>query len=129
MAVTTVRDKVLAGNQKFMAAFSQQNAAGVAKLYTKAGQLLPPGRDAVAGRPAIQAFWQGAMDAGLAQAQLETIEVEACRQTAIELGKYTLLTSSGQIADTGKYLVIWKREAGAWRLHRDIWNSSQPPTQ
>ncbi len=58
MAVMTVRDKVLAGNKKFMAAFSQKDAAGVAKLYTKSGQLLPPGRDAVAGRPAIEAFWQ-----------------------------------------------------------------------
>jgi uncharacterized protein (TIGR02246 family) len=129
MALTTVRDKVIAGNKKFMAAFSQRDAAGVAKLYTKTGLLLPPGREAVSGRQDIQAFWQGAMDLGLAQAQLETIEVEVCRQTAIELGQYTLVMSSGQIADAGKYVVIWKLEAGAWKLHRDIWNSSKPPAQ
>ncbi len=129
MALITVRDNVIAGNKKFMAAFSQKDAAGVAKLYTKAGQLLPPGHEAVAGRPDIQAFWQAAMDAGLAQVQLETIEVEVCRQTAIELGKYMLVTSSDQNADTGKYVVIWKLEGGAWRLHRDIWNSSKSPVQ
>jgi hypothetical protein len=32
----------------------------------------------------------------------------------------------GSILDTGKYIVIWKRENGAWKWHRDIWNSSRP---
>jgi ketosteroid isomerase-like protein len=129
MAIITVREKIIAGNKKFMAAFGQRDGAGVAKLYTKTGQLLPPGREPVVGRPDIQVFWQGAMDAGLTQAQLETVEVELCRETAIEVGKFTLMTASGQIADAGKYLVVWKREAGAWKLHRDIWNSSKPPAQ
>ena len=21
-----------------------------------------------------------------------------------------------------RYLVVWKREGGSWKLHRDIWN-------
>jgi ketosteroid isomerase-like protein len=29
--------------------------------------------------------------------------------------------------DTGKYIVIWKRNsAGDWRWYRDFWNSSLP---
>ena len=28
--------------------------------------------------------------------------------------------------DEGKYIVIWKREAGQWKLHRDILNRSMP---
>jgi ketosteroid isomerase-like protein len=32
----------------------------------------------------------------------------------------------GQVIDNGKYVVLWRREAGQWKLHRDIWNSSQP---
>jgi len=126
MATTTVRAKVLAGNKKFMAAFGQKNAGALAKLYTKGGQLLPPGSEVVAGGAAIQAFWQGALDMGLAQAKLDTVEVEAHRDTAIEVGKYTLLGAGGQVADAGKYLVIWKVEGKSWKLHRDIWNSSPP---
>ncbi len=126
MATTTIRAKVLAGNKKFMAAFGQRNAAALAKLYTKGGHLFPPGSEVVAGQSAIQAFWQGALDMGLAQVTLDTAEVEGYRNTAIEVGKYTLLTATGQVADAGKYLVIWKLEGRSWRLHRDIWNSSQP---
>jgi ketosteroid isomerase-like protein len=120
------RAKVLAGNKKFMAAFGQKNAGALAKLYTKGGQLLPPGSEVVAGGAGIQAFWQGALDAGLAQVTLDTVEVEGHRDTAVEVGRYTLRGAGGQVADAGKYLVIWKIEGRSWKLHRDIWNSSPP---
>jgi hypothetical protein len=28
------------------------------------------------------------------------------------------------VHDDGKYLVIWKRDQGKWRLHRDIWTTN-----
>ncbi len=66
-------------------------------------------------------------DLGIKEARLETVEVEVHGDTATEVGKYTLLVEGGQVADTGKYLVIWKNDEGTWKYHRDIWNSSQPP--
>jgi len=101
MPTTVHRAKVLAGNKKFMAAFGQKNAGALAKLYTKGGQLLPPGSEVVSGGAAIQAFWQGALDAGLVQATLDTVEVEGYRDTAIEVGRYTLRRADGQVADAG----------------------------
>jgi ketosteroid isomerase-like protein len=41
-------------------------------------------------------------------------------------GDHTLKTAGGQVADAGKYLVIWKQEIGAWKLHRDVWTTSRP---
>ena len=126
MPTTTFQAKVLAGNKRFMAAFGQKNAGALAKLYTKGGQLFPPGSEVVTGGAAIQAFWQGALDAGLAQVKLDTVEVEGHRDTTIEVGRYTLRGADGKVADAGKYLVIWKVEGRSWKLHRDIWNSSPP---
>jgi ketosteroid isomerase-like protein len=40
---------------------------------------------------------------------------------------WTLKGKDGAELDHGKYVVIWKKEAGGWKLHRDIWNSSQAP--
>jgi hypothetical protein len=39
---------------------------------------------------------------------------------------YRLQGAGGQVLDMGKYVVIWKQEAGQGKLHRDIWNSSRP---
>jgi len=124
------RDAITAANKTFMAAFKRADAAGMAALYTENGQLLPPGSDFVEGRPAIQAVWQGLMDMGIKAVNLETIEVEGHANTAIEVGKYTIAGEGGKVIDNGKYVVIWKRQRGQWRLHRDIWNTSVPaPTQ
>jgi uncharacterized protein (TIGR02246 family) len=126
MAPTDIRTAIIACNQHFMDAFGRGDAAGLATLYTAGGQLLPPNSAVVAGRDAIRAFWQGAMDLGLKQATLDTVEVEGTSDTAVEVGTYTLRAAGGQVADTGKYVVVWKTEGGTWRLHRDIWNTSQP---
>ena len=126
MTPTDIRSDILACNKHFMEAFGCGDAAGLANLYTVGGQLLPPNSDVVAGRDAIRAFWQGAMDLGLREAALETVEVAGAGDTVLEVGRYTLRTADGQVADTGKYMVAWKTEDGGWKLHRDIWNTSHP---
>jgi hypothetical protein len=45
---------------------------------------------------------------------------------ANEVGKYRITGEGGKLLDTGKYVVVWKREQGQWKLHRDIWNTSMP---
>lgn len=126
MVSTDIRTDILACNKNFMDAFGKGDAGGVAALYTGGAQLLPPYSDVVAGRDAIRAFWQGAMDLGLKAATLDTVEVEGFGNAAVEVGSYTLRAEGGQVADAGKYVVVWKTEGGVWKLHRDIWNTSQP---
>jgi ketosteroid isomerase-like protein len=120
------RSEIEAGNRRFMEAFGRGDSAGVARLYTAGAQLLPAHSDFVAGTTAIQRFWQGVMDMGIKQAVLETLEVESHGEAAHEVGRYTLKTGGGQVADAGKYLVVWKQDGGAWKLHRDIWTTSRP---
>jgi len=120
---------IRAANGRFMETFKRGDAAGVAALYTANGQLLPSDSEFVTGPEAIRNFWKGAMDMGIKEAKLETLEVEDHGDTAIEVGRYALMVEGGQLADAGKYLVVWKNVGGAWKLHRDIWTTSQPAPQ
>ena len=123
---TDVHDAIVAADETFMTTFSRGDAAGIAALYTENGQFLPPNSDFVTGKQAIQATFQAFMDMGIKGINLETIEVEGYGDTASEVGKYTLEGVGGQVMDQGKFIVIWKQEAGQWKLHRDIINSSMP---
>jgi uncharacterized protein (TIGR02246 family) len=123
---TDLRPLIESANSQFTAAFERRDAAAIASLYTQEAQLLPPNSDFVRGPEAIRTFWQGVLNMGLDQATLETIDVEAHGDTAIEVGRYSLF-AKGLRADSGKYIVIWKHDAGTWRLHRDMWSSSAPP--
>ena len=53
-----------------MEAFRRDDAAAIAKLYTATGRLLPAHSDFIDGTPAIQRFWQRAMDVGIKEAIL-----------------------------------------------------------
>ena len=121
-----VHDAIVAVYEKFMSAFSQGDPAGIAALYTENGQLLPPNIGVVTGKEAMQAAFQSFMDMGLKAITLEPVEVEAFGDTATDVGTYTLAVEGGQVVDEGKYMVIWKQEAGQWKLHRDMFNTSLP---
>ena len=65
---------------------------------------------------------------GIASVQLKTVELDELGAAANELGEFVLKTADGTVADSGKYIVVWKQENGNWRWHHDIWNSSTPPS-
>jgi uncharacterized protein (TIGR02246 family) len=122
-----VKAAIEAGNKAFGAAVAKGDAAAIGNLYTLDAQALPPGSDAVTGREAIQKMWAGVLVSGIAGAVLTTVEIETMGDLAAEVGTYVLSLKDGKAADHGKYVVVWKKVNGQWKLHRDIWNSSVAP--
>ncbi len=110
---------------QWMAAFNQGDAAGVAACYTEDAQILPPNSEIISGPEALQARFQGGIDAGL-KIRLQTVELESHGDTAHEVGTYTLMGENEQTMDEGKYIVIWKKVGEEWKIHRDIANSNLP---
>jgi uncharacterized protein (TIGR02246 family) len=121
-----VRDAIGAANEAFMVAFGRGDVAGLAAMYTRDGQILPPNGEVVVGCEAIERFWQSLVDMGVKKAKLDIREVEDHGDTAIEVSRYTLFGEGGQMIDRGKYIIIWKLVDGRWLLARDIFNSSLP---
>jgi uncharacterized protein (TIGR02246 family) len=120
------RGQIEAANERFIAAFRDGDAAALAACYTADAQLLPVNSEPITGTQAIQSFWQSVMQMGIAGARLETIEVEGAGDLAVEIGRYVLSGADGGAVDNGKYVVIWHRDGGDWKLHRDIWTTSRP---
>ena len=124
-----VRQAIEQAVQKFIEAFKRGDAAAVASLYAEDAKLLPPNQRTARGREAIRQFWQGVMDMGVKEADIEIQEVEAQDDTAYEVGRYTLTIQQGngeRASDAGKYVVIWKRQGDGWKLAVDIFNSDTP---
>ncbi len=127
LRTTDIHDVIRTLAEDFASVFGRGDAVGVADFYTDNGMLLPAGFDFVQGKRDIAAFWQGAMDMGIKNAKIDTLEIEQHGDTAIEVGTYTLSDADDRVMDHGKGVVIWKYEDGGWKMHRDIWNSSVAP--
>ncbi len=122
-------EEITAANKVFMETFKDGDAAVLASLYTEDGKVLPPNAGIVEGKEAMQAFWQTVIDMGVKEVVLEIVEVEGHGDTAIEVSKFKMKDTNGNELDHGKYIVIWKRVEGNWKVHYDIVNSSVPAQQ
>jgi len=122
--ISDIQTTIQALSENLESALESGNAAKMAEFYTENGMLLPAGSGFVKGKKAIKEYWQASIDMGIKNLKLDIIEVEKHDDTAIEMSKFTLISADDQVIDSGKGIVIWKNKNGAWKLHRDIWNSS-----
>lgn len=128
-AQQSVRRAIETNTKQFVEAFNKGDAAAVANMYTIDARLLPPNSAMVEGRANIQKFWQGAITAGLKMVSLDPMTVETQGNIAVEVGRYTATAPGAGGAtstDKGKYVVVWKRQGGNWKLSVDIFNSDMP---
>jgi len=123
-AATEVAKTIKANNKALGAEVAAGNAAAVSKMYAKGAILMPPNAGMLKGKD-ITGFWQGAINMGIKGATLKSKEVEVFGSTANEVGTYVLTSADGTALDEGKYIVIWRKEGKAWKLYRDIFNSSR----
>jgi len=59
-----------------------------------------------------------------------SVDVSTAGDVAWERGTYefTSVTPKGKSVDTGKYLTVWKKVGGTWKVAADMANSDQPMT-
>ena len=119
----TVASSLADRKATFVRSYCEGDAAAMAALYTADAQLLPPGSDVVTGPPAIAEYWAAVM-AWAPTVGLEVTELQVAGELAITVGTYVLSDRQRREVDNGKFLVVWRLEAGAWRTLRDIWNSN-----
>ena len=113
------------------AAAAHDGAALVEAFYARDAVLMPANSPALEGRESIRLMLQGLMDSGLTSMKLETTVTASSGDLAYGRGRYTLnLEPPGgaPVTDVGKYVVVYRRQGGAWRAVADIFNSDQAAT-
>ncbi len=118
--------QIEAVNAKWMDLFNKGDFAGIGELYTTDAVAFPPGAAMVRGKAAIGAMWKGlAEQAG--NPRVTTLEVKRLGPaTAREIGTFSLTTKGSSPKEiSGKYLVLWERVRGQWKLAADIWNDGK----
>ncbi len=121
-----VKTEIEAANVTFMEAVNTGDIEALTNIYLPDAILCPPNSEMISGvENAVAAMT--ATPPGMVKMVFETVSAEANGDTAIELGKYKVLSpDEATVFDYGKYIVIWKKKGDEWKVSKDIWNTSMP---
>lgn len=116
---------------EFAAAFNAKDAKRITTFYTDDGVIMPPDQGMVRGRRDIEAYYARGFQQDVSDFRLIPMESVISGEQAYEAGTSRLthrrgLTSRaavGAATQTGKYLVVYKRVGGAWKIAYDIFNN------
>lgn len=112
----------------YCTAFNTGNYDQVAAMFSPEATLMPPMREPVIGRKAIENVLRSFGVEGYEDLRMETTRVEYASDLAVELGRYTasILRSNGtSVVDRGKYMRAWRR-LGVWMIVAHSWSSNLP---
>ncbi len=111
------------GNKAFAATIMAGDAGSAAEGYTEDAYVLAPSAATARGRDDIQAFWQGVIESGVKNVQINTGEVANSGDLAYATGTLEVTDADGATQHS-RYVLVFKRVSGVWQLHLDIWTPS-----
>jgi ketosteroid isomerase-like protein len=123
-SVDSARQEIEASNEKFGEALAKGDSAMIASLYTSDGEVYVPNSPKMKTNAMAGMIKQMPL-MGVRKMVLTSVEVAGGPEIVTETGTYEMSDSS-KVIDKGKYIVLWKKEDGKWKLYRDIWNSDNP---
>ncbi|MEK6482032.1 DUF4440 domain-containing protein [Catalinimonas sp. 4WD22] len=121
----TARAEIQAANENFMALVAAGDSVGLANAYTVDAQFMSAGAPAVKGLEAILSAMSGIVQSGITGVDIRLEEVHGTEELLAEVGVLNLYVGDESVAEE-KYIVLWKKEDGRWKLFRDIFNSNLP---
>jgi ketosteroid isomerase-like protein len=125
----TAMKKIIEGkNNQFTKAHITGDSAFLVNIFTKDAKVFAPNSDVVIGRPAIAVVNSQYLKLDIKEFREETIAFYGNEDYLIDEGNYYFRYGKDNTIDKGKYLNVWKKEDGDWKLYSNIWNTNMPAT-
>jgi ketosteroid isomerase-like protein len=114
--------KAIEASNAIYADLANKNDGSILSRYTDDACLLPPNMAPVCGRESLAGFFKNGPQ----------VHVKFIIQSLYGNGKefvteesyYEMTDLSGAKIDNGKVIVIWKKTADGWKMHRDMFSSN-----
>jgi ketosteroid isomerase-like protein len=123
--LTAAKAEIEEANKNFMTLVAAGDSVGLANSYTIDAKFMSAGAPSVVGRANIQTAMSNIVQSGITGVDLRLENVYGKEDLIAEEGELTLFVGDDAVA-VEKYIVLWKKEDGRWKLFRDIFNSNLP---
>ncbi|MEM8565087.1 MAG: nuclear transport factor 2 family protein [Bacteroidota bacterium] len=137
LIVTSVHSQKLTGNEKDIKvilkninSFSSYVMAGdynnIGLSYTEDAKIFPQRRDIIEGRKAIIDYWTLPSGVKTSYHKIFPEEIKVTGDEAYDYGCYEGTTKRANGSESswkGKYVIVWKKINGDWKIYLDMWSS------
>ena len=118
---------IKAENARWADAFARGDYEAIGRLYTNDGTLLPPGGDKITGSRAITAYFtKGYAGSKPATVSFSNDEFYGNDRVVTEVSDAEIHDHDGKLQYRGKQTLVFLKQGGTWKLHRDMWNDDGP---
>lgn len=124
--VAAMRPVITAKNDQFTKAHITGDSAFLVNIFSPDARVLPPNSPAVIGRTAIAQLNTEYLKAGIVEFTEKSVALYGDENLLVDEGTYLVRSGKPVTVEEGKYLNIWKKDAGEWRLYSNMWNVSTP---
>ena len=93
--------------------------------YTLDGKIFPNNAKIIEGHKALMKFWVLPENVKILHHKIMPEEIRVEGKYAYDYGYYegkTLTTKNEQVTWKGKYVIVWKKVKGKWKIYLDSWN-------
>ncbi len=128
--VTAMKKIIEEKNNQFTKAHitGQKDSAAMVNIYTQDAKVFPPNSDPVIGRPAIAVLTSQYLNMDIKEFREETTAFYGNEDYLIDEGNYIFIYGKDNTIEKGKYLNVWKKEDGDWKIFTNMWNTNMPAT-
>lgn len=119
-------DQILKNAKNFSEYVVDANYEMIGASYTVDAKIFPNDSKILTGKDAILAYWKLPEGISTVHHKLMPEEIKVIGNEAYDYGYYEGTTQKADGSESswkGKYVVIWRKENGEWKMYLDIWNS------
>ncbi len=124
--VAAMRQTIEERNRRFTNAHVISDSVAMVDIFARDARVLPPNAAPVIGRAAIEALTSQYLTFGITEFREETTAFYGNEDLLIDEGTYVMVYGKDKTTENGKYLNIWRKEDGEWRIYSNMWNSNAP---
>lgn len=118
-------DQILENTENFSKYIMDSNYDMIWASYTKDAKIFPNNRKILTGKDSILGYWRLPEGLQIAHHKLMPEEIKIIGKEAYDYGYYEGTTRKADGEESswkGKYVVVWRKEDGKWKMYLDIWN-------
>ena len=119
----SVEDYIRKAASNFEEEIRKGDSVALASHYASDAIVMPPNSEMIKGSD-IMSFWGSVIRMGVKDLKLNITNIDGDGDVYAESGTLEIFGADNTSLDKAKYVVVWKKENGDWKMYRDIWNSN-----